>query len=496
MTITERQERKWGSENQEKIKKSLVTIIGTETLSNFVLSSLVGLGIGNIRIIGNKNYNGNPSEFLLFDFKKDINKIKKSKALEKIVNKINENTNGLYIEIDGISSNTFYDFVGNPNAIVDLSNNPKTKMKSIELSNELNVPLITASTSESRGRVLVYNQDNKMRNSIEDYLLLDFEGSNQGIIPSGVISGLVVEEVRKSIFKLNDYDKTIKTSVNYNLLSKIRSNKELDVKLTQKQFLNNKNILKNKKIGIIGAGAIGTFVSLESCLLNPKGIYIIDMDHVEETNKNRQILYCLDKSDGRKKVDATCEILKKINPNVESHPVYGKVGNKLNQDEIKKGVYLINEKELLNLNCDIILGCLDNFMARKFLNDFAVKNSIPYIDGGTSSDAGQLINYFPGKTACLECQIDLSKRLSDAIKRDNDMRTSCPNERHQPSVVMSNEIIGSAMVGEMRNYFCPEVYGGILISKMNYNSNNMDCDKIYAIPSSQPKENCNCFKLN
>ena len=186
------------------------------------------------------------------------------------------------------------------------------------------------------------------------------------------------------------------------------------------------------------------------------------------------------------------EVLYKINPNVNYHPIYGKVTKELTYNEKNKGVSLINENELLKLKCDILIGCLDNFSARKFMNDFAVKNSIPYIDGGTSSKSGQLALYVPGKTACLECQIDLSSQLSNAIKKDNDMRNSCPDARHEPSVVMSNEVIGSLIVGETVVISCPDIYGEPIMNRILYRS--FHPERIYLSGISKPNEGCLCSK--
>ena len=88
---------------------------------------------------------------------------------------------------------------------------------------------------------------------------------------------------------------------------------------------------------------------------------------------------------------------------------------------------------------DVILGCFDNKYARLWLNNFAVNNKITYIDGGTGPKSGQIAAYIPGESSCIDCQMDLKN-----YRREN---MSCADQPNA-SVVMSNMVIGSAMVGE------------------------------------------------
>ena len=79
---------------------------------------------------------------------------------------------------------------------------------------------------------------------------------------------------------------------------------------------------------------------------------------------------------------------------------------------------------------------VNNKNARIICDNYSFSKKIAYIDGGTSPSAGQIGIYNPGK----------SPRLSRQIKFP-DIKRSCMDEP-DPSVIMSNMIIGSAMVGE------------------------------------------------
>lgn len=406
------------------------------------------------------------------------------------------------IRVEGYYSSLFYDLVGKPNILVDLTNDPSSKLKSVKISDKLKIPFITASTSKNKGKVMVYTPMSKTERiilskknytlNIDEYLLPDFENCQQGNITSGLIAGLVTEEIRKSVLKLYDYDKLMKKGVTYNLLSNERFKDECEITLSISDYLNEKNLFKNKKVAIIGAGSIGNFVGLGSSLMNFDKIYLIDMDEIEEHNKNRQILYTLGNYVGEKKVEILSRLMNKINPTTQSIGIYGKLGNNLNKEEKRKQVKLINESEFLKLDCDLILGCLDNVSARAFANRLAVKNSIPYIDGGTSPFSGQVRVYSPGKTACLDCQENI---YSQAIEEQNKEEISdhCTANDHEPSVVMSNQIIGAAILGEIRTLFYPEIYGQPVMNGMLYSSFDRDRFILNKI-KCKPNKDCLCSK--
>ncbi len=406
------------------------------------------------------------------------------------------------IKVNGFNSLPFDDLVGKPNILIDLTNDPCSKLKSVKISDKLKIPFITASTSKNKGKVMVYTTMSKTERiilskkgytqGIDEYLLPDFENCQQGNITSGLIAGLVTEEIRKSILKLYDYDKLMKKGVTYNLLSNRRFKDECDINLSMTNYLNEKNLFKNKKAAIIGAGSIGNFVGIGLSLMGFDKIYLIDMDEIEEHNKNRQIAYTLGNYSGKKKIDILSRLMNKINPITKTIGIYGKLGTNLNKEERRKQVKLINESEFLKLDCDLILGCLDNISARAFANRLAVKNSIPYIDGGTSPFSGQVRVYSPGKTACLDCQENI---YYQAIEEQNKQEISdhCTANDHEPSVIMSNQIIGAAILGEIRTLFYPEVYGQPVMNSILYNSFDRDRLILNRI-KCKPNKDCLCSK--
>lgn len=142
------------------------------------------------------------------------------------------------------------------------------------------------------------------------------------------------------------------------------------------------------RILVIGAGALGTSI-LNSIVRAGVGfIRVVDMDVVELSNLQRQMLF--DEGDlGENKVIAAYNKLKKINSDVQIEPIV----DRINSETIKKYAS----------NCDIIIDATDNFATREIINDFAVKNSIPWVYGGVAAAFGMAKTIIPKETACLKC---------------------------------------------------------------------------------------------
>ncbi len=171
--------------------------------------------------------------------------------------------------------------------------------------------------------------------------------------------------------------------------------------------------LRKSTVAIIGLGALG---SASSELLARAGIgklILIDRDIVELSNLQRQSLY--DESDiGKPKALAAKEKLNKINSEVEINifiddlnfnniseliSIDGKSNNeKSNTKNINKKIN--NKKNKINL----ILDCTDNLETRFLINDFSVKNNIPFLYSSAVGSKGYVFNVVPDKNnPCLRC---------------------------------------------------------------------------------------------
>jgi molybdopterin/thiamine biosynthesis adenylyltransferase len=146
--------------------------------------------------------------------------------------------------------------------------------------------------------------------------------------------------------------------------------------------------LKKAHIFIAGAGGLGSPVSLYLAVAGVGMITIADMDVVDQTNLNRQILHT-DRDIGKKKTVSAEEKLSAINPDIRINAIYTRI------DETN-AVRLIG-------NADGIVDAMDNYPTRYLLNDVAIRKKIPLFHGAIRGFYGQATTIIPGKTPCLKC---------------------------------------------------------------------------------------------
>ena len=115
--------------------------------------------------------------------------------------------------------------------------------------------------------------------------------------------------------------------------------------------------LRQAKILVAGAGAIGNEVIK---LLSPLGvghICMVDFDTVEISNLTRSVLF-REEDIGRSKAQAAAERARQINPDIVVHAMHGDL-----EFDIGQGV--------LHRVKNLVIGCLDSLQARLALNRIA-----------------------------------------------------------------------------------------------------------------------------
>jgi len=140
---------------------------------------------------------------------------------------------------------------------------------------------------------------------------------------------------------------------------------------------------------IVGCGALGT---VQASLLARAGtgtIHLIDRDYVEESNLQRQLLYTeADAREGMPKAEAARRHLLEANSGirVEAHVL------DLNPE---------NADDLLS-DADVILDGTDNFETRFLVNDYSVREGIPWIYGAAVGSYGIAMPIIPN-SSCFRC---------------------------------------------------------------------------------------------
>jgi molybdopterin-synthase adenylyltransferase len=141
---------------------------------------------------------------------------------------------------------------------------------------------------------------------------------------------------------------------------------------------------------IVGCGALGT---VHASLLARAGtgtIRLIDRDYVEESNLQRQLLYTeADARRGLPKAEAARIHLLEANSNVRLEAHVSDL-NPENADDLLSGA-------------DVILDGTDNFETRFLINDYSVREGIPWIYGAAVGSYGIAMPIVPGRSACFRC---------------------------------------------------------------------------------------------
>ncbi|MDA8048386.1 MAG: molybdopterin-synthase adenylyltransferase MoeB [Actinomycetota bacterium] len=148
--------------------------------------------------------------------------------------------------------------------------------------------------------------------------------------------------------------------------------------------------LLESKVLCIGAGGLGSPAALYLAAAGVGTIGIIDMDVVDESNLQRQILHNMDRI-GERKVDSAKKTLTLLNPDVTVVTYDVRLGAD-NIIDIFAGY-------------DVILDGTDNFPTRYLVNDASLKLDIPVVHGSIFRFEGQASVYLPHQGPCYRCQV-------------------------------------------------------------------------------------------
>ena len=138
--------------------------------------------------------------------------------------------------------------------------------------------------------------------------------------------------------------------------------------------------LLESKVLMLGAGGLGSPAALYLAAAGVGTIGIIDMDVVDESNLQRQILHNVDRV-GDRKVDSAKKTLTSLNPDINVVTYDTRLGAD-NVLDIVSG-------------WDVVVDGADNFPSRYLLNDASVKLGIPVVHGSIFRFEGQVTVFDP-----------------------------------------------------------------------------------------------------
>ena len=209
------------------------------------------------------------------------------------------------------------------------------------------------------------------------------------------------------------------------------------------------DVVKNAKVMVVGAGALGNEVLKNLALFGVGNIYIVDFDTIEYTNLTRSVLFReADADKGYYKAEVAARKLHEINQNINVQYILGK----LNTD-VGLGLYR---------KMDVVIGCLDSRLARLQLNRLCMRANVPWVEGGMENLTGNVRVFKYGEN-CYECG------LTENAKQNIFQQLSCAGVAHRnvsvgriPTTPVIASIIGAVEVQEaMKLIHKEEVANGV-----------------------------------
>src|SRR5829696_8777990 len=148
--------------------------------------------------------------------------------------------------------------------------------------------------------------------------------------------------------------------------------------------------LLGSKVLLLGAGGLGSPAAMYLAAAGVGTLGIIDMDVVDASNLQRQILHNVDRI-GERKVDSAKKTLVALNPDVDVVTYDVRLG--------ADNVVGIFEQ------FDVVVDGTDNFPTRYLVNDASLKTRTPVVHGSIFRFEGQVTVYAPYEGPCYRCQV-------------------------------------------------------------------------------------------
>ena len=155
--------------------------------------------------------------------------------------------------------------------------------------------------------------------------------------------------------------------------------------------------LGKARVAIVGCGATGSAIAGLLARAGVRSLRIIDRDYVEPSNLQRQTLFEeADAAESLPKAIAAARRIAAFNSEISVEPHVADLTPS-------------NAPDLLS-GMGLIMDGTDNFETRYLINDFAVRENVPWIYTAAVGSYGVAMNILPGETACLACIFPESPR--------------------------------------------------------------------------------------
>jgi adenylyltransferase/sulfurtransferase len=231
------------------------------------------------------------------------------------------------------------------------------------------------------------------------------------------------------------------------------------------------------RVLVIGAGALGNEILKNLALLGFRQVVVVDVDHIEESNLSRTILYRTEDI-GSAKAEAAARAYRAIAPDATVQPIDANVVHGCGL-----GLFAWS---------DIILAGLDNREARLWINRAAWKVNRPWIDGAIEGINGIARAFLPGQAPCYECTLgEVDWAILDRRMSCNLLAHRKDTEGKIPTTPTISSIIAGIQVQEAVKLLhgLPTLAGkAFMFEGLNHSSytfaytENPDCMSHYTLP--------------
>lgn len=206
-------------------------------------------------------------------------------------------------------------------------------------------------------------------------------------------------------------------------------------------------VLRGLRIGVVGAGGMGSHVVQQLVHLGVGEIIVVDPDRVAVTNLSRLVgASRFDVWSRRRKTRLARRLARRL-------------GSKTRIVEINESVAAFGVASRL-LDCDLVFGCTDNQLSRTILNAIAFQFYVPVVDLGVELQVGGAmggrVTWLAPGGACLWCMGVLDsetvriEQLPPALRHDEEVRGYIQGlDEPAPAVISINGVIASLGVTEM-----------------------------------------------
>jgi adenylyltransferase/sulfurtransferase len=155
--------------------------------------------------------------------------------------------------------------------------------------------------------------------------------------------------------------------------------------------------LRAGRVAIVGCGATGSALASLLARAGVGTLRVIDRDYVEPSNLQRQGLF--DEADAAESLPKAMAAARKI----------AAFNSEIAVEPHVADLTPANIEQLLD-GFPLILDGTDNFETRYLINDYAVRNGVPWIYAAAVGSYGVTMNVLPSETACLACVFPESPR--------------------------------------------------------------------------------------